>query len=194
MTDIAPKSIPKSARLLGQPYGLTAVEMNVLLKQEGYLGGDPGAYRVTPKGEPFAHEKDEHRGTGGYSWYNPQWETRSWDPRILDEINITPERRREVQESASEQRRQRAEARAAEEAALDAPADKAAVGRSMVDGRALLMLAGVVAIGVGLYKFAVPRLKARRAARAERLRRQSKPGLTDGTGTDGDLPGGGGPA
>lgn len=68
----------KSARVLGWEFRKTAQEMNVLLKEHGYLYGDPGAYGLTEKGEQFAQEQDHHRGTGGYSHYNRYWETRTW--------------------------------------------------------------------------------------------------------------------
>jgi len=53
--------------------------MNVILKELGYVEGDPGAYGVTEKGAKYAFEKDHHRGPGGYSWYNRDWTTRTWD-------------------------------------------------------------------------------------------------------------------
>jgi hypothetical protein len=172
-------TVPKSATLLGRPYGLTGAEMNYLLKKEGFLYGEPGAYGVTPKGEPYANEKDYHRGTGGYSWYNRYWDTRSWDPRILDDIYLSPECRREVQQGAAEQRRERAAARAEEQDALKVPTiEPAEGGPAGVDGRALLLVAGVIVFGGGAYKLlrtAIPRWRAERA-RAERLRRgQSEP-------------------
>ena len=46
----------KSARIMGQDYGLTAQEMNFVLKEEGYLDGEPGSYSVTEKGSSYAVE------------------------------------------------------------------------------------------------------------------------------------------
>ena len=63
----------KSARVLGQEIGLTAQEMNQLLKAEGMLEGEPGAYSPTEKGKKYVNETDYHRGPGGYSWYNRDW-------------------------------------------------------------------------------------------------------------------------
>lgn len=60
----------KSARILGEELGLTAQEMNQLLKDQDLLEGDPDAYAVTEKGIKFAKETDFHRGPGGYSCYN----------------------------------------------------------------------------------------------------------------------------
>ncbi|QZY19318.1 hypothetical protein [Streptomyces decoyicus] len=68
----------KSARVLGWEFGRTAREMNALLKEHGYLDGNPGAYGLTEKGQQYAEEQYHSRGTGGYAQYNPSWETRTW--------------------------------------------------------------------------------------------------------------------
>ncbi len=68
----------KSARVLGWEFGLTAREMNELLKKHGYLYGTPGAYGLTEKGQLYAEERYHSRGTGGSAQYNPSWETRTW--------------------------------------------------------------------------------------------------------------------
>ena len=69
----------KSARTLGREFGKTAQEMNLLLKEHGYLGGEPGAYDLTEKGARYGQEQDHHRGTGGYAHYNRYWTTRTWN-------------------------------------------------------------------------------------------------------------------
>ena len=66
----------KSARVLGWEFGRTAAEMNVLLKQYGYLFGEPGAYGLTEKGHQFGDEQHHTNGYGGYAYR--QWETRTW--------------------------------------------------------------------------------------------------------------------
>lgn len=38
-----------SAKRLGERCGLTAEEMNILLKEEGFLSGEPGNYYPTEK-------------------------------------------------------------------------------------------------------------------------------------------------
>ena len=43
----------KSARVLGWEFGRNAREMNALLKQQGYLDGEPGAYGLTEKGKQY---------------------------------------------------------------------------------------------------------------------------------------------
>jgi hypothetical protein len=91
----------KSARVLGQECGLTAQEMNFVLKEEGFLDGEPGNYTVTENGEKYAEEQDHSRGTGGYSWYNRAWTTRTWDDGIADELDITEDRKKEIRQAIS---------------------------------------------------------------------------------------------
>lgn len=68
----------KSARVLGWEFGRTDREMNVLLKEHGYLDGNPGAYGLTEKGQQYAKEQYHSRGTGGYAQYNRSWGTVTW--------------------------------------------------------------------------------------------------------------------
>lgn len=72
----------KSARLLGLEFDLSAQEMNKLLKEHGYLDGEPNAYGLTEKGKQHGAEQYHSRGTGGYPWYNRSWETRTWDESV----------------------------------------------------------------------------------------------------------------
>ena len=52
-----------SAKRLGERCGLTAEEMNILLKEEGFLSGEPGNYYPTEKGKLFVVEKGDDNGT-----------------------------------------------------------------------------------------------------------------------------------
>ncbi len=99
----------KSARILGEDLDLNSQEMNQLLKDQGFLEGDPGAYVVTERGAPFANETDFHRGPGGYSWYNRDWTTRTWDEKILDELDVSPESIQRAKEEVAERRFQQRE-------------------------------------------------------------------------------------
>lgn len=83
----------KSARVLGYDFGLTAQELNFIFKEEGLLKGDPGNYELTEKAKEFAEEKYYHRGNGGYSHYNRSWTTRSWDESVLNNIDLSVERK-----------------------------------------------------------------------------------------------------
>ncbi len=94
-----------SARRLGQEYGLTAEEMNVLLKEEGFLDGESSDYYPTEKGRKFVYEKGDDNGYGGYAFRG--WNWREWDENIMDELHVTVERKREIREITSEQRRRR---------------------------------------------------------------------------------------
>lgn len=79
-------AVGKSARVLGLEFGRSARDMNALLKEHGYLDGEPGAYAVTEKGASFAREEHHHRGPGGYSWYNRDWEVRTWADGTADAL------------------------------------------------------------------------------------------------------------
>jgi hypothetical protein len=148
----------KSARVLGQEYGLTAAEMNFLLREEGYLEGSPGMYGVTDKGIQFADEQFHKRGTGGYAQYNPTWETRTWDEKITSELDLSSERKQELRDAI----------RAAKQAAL-ASTGSAAVAESVSDHGSddsevdwLSIAVGVVLTAVTIYgiKKVAPHLKA----------------------------------
>ena len=103
----------KSAGVIGRLIGLTAQEVNRLLTEQGYLEGEPGMYRVTEKGNQFADEQYHHRGTGGYAFYNADWETRTWSDELADELDVSEERKAEARLAAAEDRRRRREERAA---------------------------------------------------------------------------------
>lgn len=146
-----------SARILGSAFGLTGQEMNVLLKQAGYLDGEPGAYSVTAKGEKYAEEKDEHRGPGGYGWYNRDWTTRTWDESIANELDVTDEKKQQIREQVAEARRAaRAPAPVVEEQ-LESQAQDGTEGRGL-DARYVLAGGGLLLAGFGIYK-AAPHIK-----------------------------------
>jgi hypothetical protein len=84
----------KSARILGEDYGLTAQEMNFILKEEGYLEGEAGNYVVTEKGAKFAGE-----GKTSYGYINGNWSTRTWNDEIVDNLDITNDRKREIRQA-----------------------------------------------------------------------------------------------
>ena len=94
-----------SARRLGQLFYLDDQEMNLLLKEEGFLDGEPGNYKPTEKGKKFISEKSGWNGYGGFA--SRTWEWREWDESIIDELNVTPERKKEIREKTLELRRRR---------------------------------------------------------------------------------------
>lgn len=74
----------KSARALGWEFGKTAQEMNLLLKEYGYLEGEPGAYGLSEKGQRFGSEQYNDNGYGGYA--HRGWETRTWNDDLEEAL------------------------------------------------------------------------------------------------------------
>ena len=91
--------------------------MNRVLVRNGFLEGEPGDYTPTEKAEPYVEEKYYHRGCGGYAFYNRSWTTRTYDPSIIDELNIDDEVIEDVRAEVRELRtaRQAERRKAAEE-------------------------------------------------------------------------------
>lgn len=75
----------KSAKQLGQILRLNAREVNVLLKNKGFLDGEPGNYRLTKKGEEYAETRYKDNGYGGYA--ARAWEFLMWDECVIYEIS-----------------------------------------------------------------------------------------------------------
>lgn len=109
-----------SARNLGKEYGLTGEEMNRLLLKQGILTGEPGAYDLTAKGLQYAVTKDFHRGTGGYAQYNRYWTTRTYDEKIKNILDLSPEAIAEVKKEVASARAERYAAQAAARAKANA--------------------------------------------------------------------------
>lgn len=97
----------KSARVLGWEFGRTAREMNGLLKDHGYLHGDPGAYGLTEKGKQYADEHHHTNGVGGYAQYQVNYETRTWNDgtaaALKADIEANPEGLADADPSADEE-------------------------------------------------------------------------------------------
>lgn len=91
-----------SAKRLGERCGFTAEEMNILLKEEGFLSGEPGNYYPTEKGKLFVVEKGDDNGYGGYAFRG--WNWFEWDERILEELDTSVENKRYIREKTSEER------------------------------------------------------------------------------------------
>lgn len=75
---------------IGSQIGATAVEVNRLLKDQGFLYGEPGAYGLTSKGEEFGVQRSHDNGYGGSAFRS--WETTHFDPSITDVLDSTPEK------------------------------------------------------------------------------------------------------
>lgn len=94
-----------SAKQLGEKIGLNAQEMNTLLKEEGYLSGEPGNYNVTATGDPYVSEKSWSNGYGGYAARGYSYNV--WDESILDRLDTSNENLRIIREKTSLERKNR---------------------------------------------------------------------------------------
>lgn len=92
-----------SARRIGRILGLTAEEVNYLLKREGFLEGEPSNYSPTNKGKAYCTLKVDGNGYGGYAARS--WEWAEWDESILDHLSITDEEKIKIRTAVAEQRR-----------------------------------------------------------------------------------------
>jgi len=150
-----------SSRILGHELGLTAVETNMLLKDQGFLDGGPGAWGATEKGVSLVHENHIHRGTGGYDHYNRYWTETTWDPSIKKHLDLSDVQLQKAREAA---RARRAEVRATRESrsvAIDGGTPvQISTDESGVDLRLVALGVVVVAAAVfGIVK-AAPKIKA----------------------------------
>lgn len=157
-------TLGKSARILGEDIGLNSQEMNHLLKDQGFLEGNPGAYVVTQKGAQFAKETDFHCGPGGYSRYNRDWTQRTWDESIKDVLDTSSESCQAARDAVAEARRLKWDTIKAERAESDAafrasrpdlfPIEKPESGISdsagSDNGLSGFAVAGIVAGGVAI--------------------------------------------
>ena len=80
----------KSAKYLGKDVGLNPQAMNVWLRREGFIEGEPGNYCVTDKGFPYARQTHWDAGDS----HNAGYPVVSWPEEILDKLGpLTPELR-----------------------------------------------------------------------------------------------------
>ncbi|MFK4483638.1 hypothetical protein [Curtobacterium sp. AB7] len=142
-----------SATVLQRAFGLSSQETNYLLKEEGYLYGEPSAYKMTDKAAEFATEEDHHRGTGGYSHCNRYWTTLKWDVNIADELVIDDQRRRELRGAIEAAKRA-----AADEGFMDEAQEEQSSTADRSRDRALVMAVSaflVTATAFGIAKAAL---------------------------------------
>ena len=79
-----------SAKNLGKKIGLTGMEMNSVLCEQGFLSGSPGNYYPTAKAEKYIKEYFNQRGSG-YGAYGRCCLTRYYDESIMKDLVLTPE-------------------------------------------------------------------------------------------------------
>ena len=158
----------KSAKYLGKDVGLSPQAMNVWLRREGFIEGEPGNYKVTDKGFPYAHQTHRDAGDG----HNTGYSVVSWPEEILDELGpLTPKLRDSLNDEVDEhnaQKRHEAEERRREleqryeesNKRIDSPNEKN--GDASYDGNnaavAIVAAALGAALTVGL-GWAAPRAK-----------------------------------
>lgn len=166
-----------SATEIGSRIGASPLEVNRLLKDQGFLYGEPGAYGLTPKGEEFGVQRSHDNGYGGYAARS--WETTHFDPSITDVIDASPEKLAKVRSDISADKQAQKEARKVAQAEAEAnfhafeAKKRAAETQEEIDPQKVLLLAaGALALGlttkgvqkcVGWYK----RHRAEKAEKAE---------------------------
>lgn len=103
----------KSVRQLARELNVSDRVLNVILRNKGYLSGEPGNYEPTSKGLPFVEEHENSHGNGGYSHMNKSEIIRRWDDSIMDEpdMAITDEDIAEAYDYLSERNRLQREKR-----------------------------------------------------------------------------------
>lgn len=161
-----------SATVLGVQVGLTGPEMNQALSQAGLLEGKPQAWGVTDEGMKYATEERKWNGVGGHKQYIIDYDLRTWNPKVLDVLDLTDETKQAAREAAADARRQAREATAALAVDLSAGTetsiDEAPDSTDVM--KAVIVVVGVATVAYVVYKVA-PHLKRRwdeRRARPER--------------------------
>jgi len=160
-----------TAKHIGQALDgfLSSQEVNRLLANQGYLEGDVGEYRLSPKGEDLGGYSDHDNGYGGFA--HRQWGWLNFDRSILDELDTSPEAVAQARQEVLERRHAVQAANklaqlAAEEKFL-APLEDSDSDDGEWDLKKIAIIVGVtaatVAAGVGVYKFVKWR-KAKKAA------------------------------
>lgn len=162
----------KSARILGEAFGKSAREMNALLKEHGYLYGQPGAYGLTDKGKLHATEEHHTRGTGGYAHYNRSWETRTWDEGTADALRADMAgAEREDQGEPTQSNQEQHQDETGEPVEVDENSEVQLTGREQAIAAAL----GLAAVGaVAVAPFVKPFWKAKVQPVASKLRKRRR--------------------
>ena len=159
-----------SATDIGRLIGASPAEVNRLLRDQGFLSGDPGAYGLTPEGSRFGVHVHNDNGYGGVAYRG--WSTTYFDPSILDVLDAKSENIAQARGDVADYRlAQRIAA-----AALTAEAEEeyrrrpeageqaAHATRELDPERLAIALAGLavtVATGVGVHRFVRWRRKKR---------------------------------
>lgn len=154
-----------SASQIGQQIGASAMEVNRLLKDQGFLDGEYGAYGLTDKGKQYGFHRFHDNGYGGAALRN--WDTTHFDPSIVAALDSGPEQLAKVRADITAHKEAlkaagvvaRAEAEAMYQAFL-AKKDAAGIQYGVDPRKVLIVLAGglvvtgaVLAVSKGVQRY-----------------------------------------
>lgn len=158
----------RSTAGLGREFGMNSQEMNILLRDEGYLEGEPGDWRPTEKGRDHASQHHWDVPSPMHAGYI----TTRWDDDVLEDIGpVSLERKREIRDEIAarraEQRRQREELKAERESEPEDDFDSSDCVMADdedidIDGKTVGIAVAVIAGGILLakgFKWAKPRVE-----------------------------------
>lgn len=151
-----------SATEIGVRIGATAIETNLLLRNQGFFRGGPGAYALTPMGARFGVETNHDNGYGGVA--RREWGITHFNPNILEVLDSTVEELTKVRIELAARKQDLKAAKIIAEAAAAAAAhfeafqakNQASEFQHEIDPRkALVVAAGALVItgtAIGVYK------------------------------------------
>lgn len=165
---------------IGQKIGAPREVVNLLLAQKGLQEGGPGAYSPTDLGAQFSSIQDRDNGYGG--WAYRAWSWIKWDPKVIDELDVTAEK---IAEMTEELRLAKAAKRAADKLASEEYWAEVAAKQAeklttvndskngLTSGQKVAIVVGVAAVvtvtvvgGVVVHRL-VKRRRERKSARSE---------------------------
>lgn len=73
-----------SATMIGKVLGRTTKEVYLLLKDQGFLDGEPGNWILTELGKQFGEQRQKDNGEGGYA--KRAWGILVWDEKIVNKL------------------------------------------------------------------------------------------------------------
>ncbi len=183
-----------SATEIGFQIGASAMEVNYLLKDQGFFYGEPGAYDLTSKGEKFGVQRSHDNGYGGST--RRSWETSHFDPSITDVLDSAPEKLAKARADVSADRQAQKPTRMVAQVEADANFRESEANKKAGETQGeidLLKVLLVVASGLAMCVITVGarkcvrwyrRNKAEKAVQAaEAVQAESSRGLATGTGT-----------
>jgi hypothetical protein len=147
-----------SATEIGRMFSASASEVNRLLKEQGFLYGDAGAYGLTAKGEEFGRQLHHHRGPGGSAQYNRDWSQTYFDPSITSALHIDPETLAKLRSDMASDRLVKSAARRASQIEADAAFHASQTAKAVVDAgrsidpvKALIVGGGLAIVSLSVY-------------------------------------------